>query len=161
MNNLAKFCLHLAFAALMLTSSMKVSAQLHEENEQIHWYADYDDARKEAMTQDKIVMLYFSGSDWSKPCIQLNKNILETDTFTKYITGNFVPVKLVFPKMRKNRQARKRGLHNEVLVERYNPNGIFPLLVFLDQDEKMIGFTGFSEISPHAYVAVIDKIIHP
>ena len=150
----------LVFTVFMLSSALQSTAQTSNESEPLHWYIDYDDAKKDALTSGKIMMLYFSGSDWCKPCIQLNKNILESEAFTKYVTGNFVPVKLDFPKMRKNKPSKNKIIHDENLAEKYNPNGVFPLLVFLDRDEKMIGFTGYSELSPNAYVAVIDKIIH-
>jgi thioredoxin-related protein len=143
----------------LLTSSLQSSAQSIKEEEPLHWFADFDTAKKEALTHGKIVMLYFSGSDWCKPCIKLDQQILQTETFTKYVSGNFVPVRLDFPRMKKNRTSKKLSVHNENLAEKYNPNGVFPLLVFLDQDEKMIGFTGYSELSPQAYVTVIEKII--
>jgi thioredoxin-related protein len=62
--------------------------------------------------------------------------------------------------MKKNRISKKKVIHNEDLAERYNPNGVFPLLVFLDKNEKMIGFTGFTDVSPFAYVSIIENIIH-
>ena len=125
----------------------------------LEWLTDYEIAKQEAGINGKYMMLYFSGSDWCKPCIQLNKNILDTETFSDYAKGNFVPVKLDFPKMKKNRQTKKKVIHNEDLAEKYNPNGVFPLLVFLDKNEEMIGFTGFTDVSPRAYVSMIEKII--
>ena len=125
----------------------------------LEWLTDYEIAKQEAGINGKYMMLYFSGSDWCKPCIQLNKNILDTETFSDYAKGNFVPVKLDFAKMKKNRQTKKKVIHNEDLAEKYNPNGVFPLLVFLDKNEEMIGFTGFTDVSPRAYVSMIEKII--
>ena len=145
---------------LFLTFSQLDSfAQAGDSEEIIEWYSDYEAAKDVAEVTGKHLLVYFSGSDWCKPCIQLNKNILETETFSSYAKGNFVPVKLDFPKMRKNRQSKKKVIHNEHLAERYNPNGVFPLLVFLDQNEEMIGFTGYTDVSPNAYITIIDKII--
>ena len=160
MSRTKKITASIALSIFLISASLDLSAQLPSEPETLNWYQDYDDAKKDAMTNGKLVMLYFSGSDWCKPCIQLNQNILESAAFTKYATGKFVPVKLDFPKMKKNRHSKHVTLHNEALAEKYNPNGVFPLLVFLDNNEKMVGFTGYSELSPQAYVAVIDKIIH-
>lgn len=159
MNKANKILVSIALSIFLLSITLESSAQLPENPETLNWYQDYDNAKREAITDGKIVMLYFSGSDWCKPCIQLNQNILESSTFTKYAAGNFVPVKLDFPKMKKNRHSKDITVHNEALAEKYNPNGVFPLLVFLDENEQMIGFTGYSELSPNAYVAVIDKII--
>lgn len=160
MHRLIKNLASLAIAIFLLSSTLKLSAQSVAEPESLVWYEDYNTAKKDAMTNGKYIMLYFSGSDWCKPCIKLNRNILETDTFSKYATGNLVPLRLDFPKMKKNRKPKQTVDQNEALAEKYNPNGVFPLLVFVDKNEKMIGFTGFSELSPQAYVTMIEKIIH-
>ncbi len=146
--------------SISLSSPNKALAQaptVHHST--LAWYTDFNAAMKDAGSNGKYVMLYFSGSDWCKPCIQLNKNVIDTDTFSEYAAGNFVPVKLDFPKMKKNKHSKKMVDNNEALAEKYNPNGVFPLLVFLDKNEKMIGFTGFTDISPDAYVSIIKNII--
>ena len=150
--------LFILFLSTLLSQS-PTFAQESVSTSTLGWYEDFNEALKEADADGKFVMLYFSGSDWCKPCIQLNKNILDTDTFSKYATVNFVPVKLDFPKMKKNRHSRNKVIYNEALAEKYNPNGVFPLLVFLDKNEEMIGFTGFTDVSPQAYVSIIEKII--
>ena len=148
------------FLVLFITFSQLDSfAQAGDSEEVIEWYSDFETAKNVAGVTGKHLLLYFSGSDWCKPCIQLNKNILDTETFSSYAKGNFVPVKLDFPKMRKNRQSKRKVIHNEDLAEKYNPNGVFPLLVFLDQNEEMIGFSGYTDVSPNAYIVIIDKII--
>lgn len=126
----------------------------------LEWYSDFEQAKQLAEPAGKYVLLYFSGSDWCKPCIQLNENILTTETFSEYAKGIFVPVKLDFPKMRKNRLSKKKTTYNEDLAEKYNPNGVFPLLVFLDNNDKMIGFTGYTDVSPRTYVGMIERILN-
>lgn len=123
------------------------------------WLTDYEVAKKEAENRGKYLMLYFSGSDWCKPCIQLSKNVLDTETFSKYAGENFVALRLDFPKMKKNRLSKEEISQNEALAEKYNPNGVFPLLVILDKEEKVIGFTGFANVSPGEYVSIIENII--
>lgn len=123
------------------------------------WLTDFEDAKKEADNSDRYLMLYFSGSDWCKPCIQLSKNILNTETFSKYAEENFVALRIDFPKMKKNRLSKEQNIQNEALAEKYNPNGVFPLLVILDKEEKVIGFTGFANVSPGEYVSIIENII--
>ena len=159
-HNLIKF-IGSASLILLLTLTQKESlAQTLNNPSSLEWYSDYDMAKKEAGIEGKYMLLYFSGSDWCKPCIQLSKNILDTQTFSEYAKGNFIPVKLDFPKMKKNKLSKNSEERNETLAEKFNPNGVFPLLVFLDKNEKMIGFTGFTDVSPQAYVSLIDNIIH-
>lgn len=160
MHSLKKFIGTASLIIILSITQQDTFAQELHDKAPLEWLTDYEIAKEEAGINDKYVMLYFSGSDWCKPCIQLNKNILETETFSEYAKGNFVPVKLDFPKMKKNRISKKKVIHNEDLAERYNPNGVFPLLVFLDKNEEMIGFTGFTDISPMAYVSIIENIIH-
>ena len=151
----------IGIASIVLLLSFSLSrAQESVDSNMIEWHTDYEAAKMEVGNDGKIMMLYFSGSDWCKPCIQLDKNILNTETFSSYAKGNFVPVKLDFPKMRKNKISKKKVIHNEDLAEKYNPNGVFPLLVFLNKNEEMVGFTGFTDVSPSAYVSIIEKIIH-
>ena len=158
-NGLVRLIGSAALILLLTLSQKEASAQeLHPEHS-LEWYSDFELAKEKAGDNGKYVMLYFSGSDWCKPCIQLNKQILETETFSEYAKGNFVPVKLDFPRMRRNKPSKKTEAHNVNLADKYNPNGVFPLLVFLDNNEKMIGFTGFTDVSPYAYVSIIQKII--
>ena len=158
-HNLSKFIGAASLIIALVCSQKDIMAQDIQVSPLMEWHSDYKLAKTEAGEHGKYVMLYFSGSDWCKPCIQLNKNILDTETFSEYAKGNFVPVKLDFPKMKKNRQSKKKVMYNEDLAEKYNPNGVFPLLVFLDQNENMIGFTGFTDVSPRAYVSLIENII--
>ena len=158
-HSLINFLGTFSLVLILSLNQLDTFAQAAESSSIIEWYSDFEAAKNEAGNNGKYVMLYFSGSDWCKPCIQLNKNVLETETFSQYANGNFVPVKLDFPKMRKNRQSKKKVIHNEHLADKYNPNGVFPLLVFLDKDEEMIGFTGYTDVSPRAYVTIIDTII--
>lgn len=158
-HSLRKFIGASSLIIALVLSQKDIAAQEIQVSSALEWYSDFELAKTEAGVHGKYVMLYFSGSDWCKPCIQLNKNILDTETFSEYAKGNFVPVKLDFPKMKKNRQSKKKVIYNEGLAEKYNPNGVFPLLVFLDQNDKMIGFTGFTDVSPRAYVSLIENII--
>ena len=148
-----------SFCLLLILSQNYLKAQTASNNSFVDWQNDFELAKKEAGFDGKFVMLYFSGSDWCKPYIQLNNNILETETFSDYVKGNFVPVKLDFPKMKKNKPSKNKVVHNEELADKFNPNGVFPLLVFLDSNDEMIGFTGFTDVSPYAYVSIIKKIM--
>lgn len=135
-------------------------AQADTGDQMLKWYSDFETAKKVAGANGKNVMLYFSGSDWCEHCVQLNNTVLDTETFSNYAKGNFVPVKLDFPKMRKKKTHWKKEVPNKDLATKFNPNGVFPLLVFLDQNDEMIGFTGFADLSPNIYVSIIKKILH-
>jgi thioredoxin-related protein len=123
-HSLIKFVGSITLILVLSLTQKEVAAQEISQKPALEWYSDFEMAKQEADVNGKYVMLYFSGSDWCKPCIQLNKNILETETFSDYAKGNFVPVKLDFPKMRKNRQSKKSVSYNENLADRFNPNAL-------------------------------------
>lgn len=157
-HGLIKFIGTIFIVTLLSFTNIKAVAQAGEPATTLEWYSDINEAKQDAISGGKYVMLYFSGTDWSKPCDALNKKILDTATFSEYAKGNLVPVKLDYPKMGKKK--KKKGFNEGDLAKIYNPNGVFPLLVFLDGTDRMVGFTGFNDISPSAYVSMIENILN-
>lgn len=143
----------------IFTFQKPLFGQDNNSHSNLSWYTDFEDAIKDADASGKNVMLYFSGSDWCKPCIQLSKNILETEIFSDYAVRKLVPIKLDFPKMKKNKLSKKVSSRNEAIAEKYNPNGVFPLLVFIDRNKNIIGFTGYSDVSPETFISIIERIM--
>ena len=44
---------------------------------------------------------------------------------------------------------------NEILAEKYNKNGSFPLVVLLDKTGKVLGMSGFKNISAPEYIELL------
>jgi thiamine biosynthesis lipoprotein len=82
---------------------------------------------------DKPVLLIFSGSDWCVPCIQFNKKILKDSVFLKFASNKLVLLEADFPQRKKIPTDLKKAY--ESLAERFNPNGIFPLIVILTAED--------------------------
>ncbi len=116
----------------------------------------YDQALEKANQDQKILVLQFSGSDWCAPCIKLEKNILHTPTFQEY-AKQFVWLKVDFPQKKANRLSKAQTEENEKIAERYNPKGLFPFLVFIDNDESIVGTIKYHNVSPEEYAKMIDK----
>ena len=123
------------------------------------WKTDYETALSQAKKEHKTVMLYFSGSDWCKPCILLRREIFDTETFQEYAKGNLVPVKLDFPRLKKNRLPEEQIQQNEALANRFNHEGAFPSVVFLDPDEHVIEKSGYRSGGPDEYVSYLESIL--
>ena len=82
------------------------------------WLTDYEEAIARAKKEHKRIMLYFSGSDWCKPCIIWKKEVFDTDIFQEYANGKLVPLKLDFPRLKKNRLPEGQVEQNESLAAR-------------------------------------------
>ena len=61
-----------------------------------------------------------------------------------------------FPKKRTNQLTPELTEANKKLAEKYNKNGSFPLVVLLDKSGKVVGMTGFKNVSAIEYI----KLLH-
>lgn len=91
-----------------------------------------------AKTENKSVLLYFSGSDWCAPCVKFKKFIVNTPEFQTFATENLVIYNADFPRLSKNKLAKEVEKENETLADKYNSKGIFPLILLLDADGNVI-----------------------
>lgn len=119
---------------------------------------DFDKAVDLSKAKQKVLVLQFSGSDWCAPCIKLEKNILNTAVFEAY-AEQYVWLKVDFPRRKENRLSKEQQKENDMLAERYNPNGLFPLIVFLDADQKVLASIKYLNVSPEAYIERIESIL--
>jgi thioredoxin-related protein len=102
------------------------------------WLTDFEEARAIANKENKLILINFSGSDWCAPCIRLEKEIFETDSFLSYARELLVLVKADFPRLKKNKLEKKQEERNNALAEQYNPRGKFPYTVLLDSNGKVL-----------------------
>ena len=123
------------------------------------WETNYEAALSQAKKEHKTMMLYFSGSDWCKPCILLRKEVFDTETFQHYANENLVAVKLDFPRLKKNKLSEEQIQQNEALAMRFNHEGAFPSVVFLNVDEQVIEKSGYRSGGPDEYVSYVESVL--
>lgn len=121
-------------------------------------FMSYDKALQQSEAEGKIMVIQFAGSDWCSPCIRLDEQILETEEFKDY-REQFVWLKADFPRKKDKRLSKAHQAHNDALAERFNNKGAFPLLVFVDSSEKVLGTIGYQPVTVAEYKALIDQII--
>ena len=91
-----------------------------------------------AKQEHKKVLLYFSGSDWCAPCIKFKKTFIQNEAFQSFASENLIVVNADFPRLKKNALSAEQTTENEKLADKYNANGIFPLVLVLDENGKVI-----------------------
>lgn len=123
-----------------------------------NWKSNFEEAKAEAMKQEKNILLVFSGSDWCAPCIKLDKNIWQSEEFKKYSDQNYILYKADFPKKKANQLSDKLKNQNNELAEKYNQNGNYPLVVLLDKNGKVLGMTGYKNVSPNDYLEILKSL---
>ena len=102
------------------------------------WEPSFENAKKTAKTEHKLILLNFSGSDWCGPCIMLRKEYFESEVFSKMAEANLVLVNADFPRKKKNIASDEVVKRNEALAELYNKKGVFPFTLLLDADGKVL-----------------------
>ena len=124
-----------------------------------NWKTNFDEAKKEAAEQNKNILLVFSGSDWCAPCIKLDNVVWKSEVFKMEAEKNWVIYKADFPKKKANQLIPELTESNKKLAEKYNKNGSFPLVILLDKTGKVIGMTGFKNISATDYIQLIHSLV--
>ncbi|MDG2193319.1 MAG: thioredoxin family protein [Polaribacter sp.] len=116
------------------------------------WHVDFAKATEEASRSNKKIILVFQGSDWCAPCIKLDRKIWSTELFKTYAKTHFVLLKADFPRRKKNKLPKNQEEKNQLLAEKYNQQGYFPLVLVLDKKGKVLGQLGYENVSPKEYI---------
>lgn len=103
------------------------------------------------------VLLIFSGSDWCQPCIRFEKQVLSDSAFLSFAQTSLNVVKADFPQRKKLLPAQRR--ENELLAERYNPEGKFPHVVLIRPDGAVLAVLSADAENGAAFVAQIEKYL--
>lgn len=124
-----------------------------------HWQTNFEQVKAQALNENKSIVLVFSGSDWCAPCIKLDKTVWQSEAFKNEAEKNWIIYKADFPKKKANQLAVEMTEQNKKLAEKYNKNGSFPLVVILDKNAKVLGMTGFKNVSAEEYIKIIQSFI--
>ncbi len=116
-----------------------------------NWYTSFDEAQKQAISQNKNMVLVFQGSDWCAPCIKLDKDVWSSQEFQNLANKHFIMLKADFPRKKANKLSKTLTEQNAKLAEMYNTQGFFPLVVLLDTKANVLGKMGYEKITPTAY----------
>ena len=125
-----------------------------------NWTTSLDAAKTEAISSNKNILLVFSGSDWCAPCIKLDRTIFQSDVFKAEAEKKWVLLKADFPKKKGNLLSAEQTESNKKLAEKYNKEGNFPLVVLLDATGKVLGITGYKNVSPTEYVQLLNAMVN-
>ena len=137
-----------ALLALLSFSSVAAAAD---------WSTDYVKALATAKSQNKRVLLDFTGSDWCGPCIQFKKQVFSRPEFAAYAEKNLVLVEVDYPQRKK--QSAELVKQNERLSKQYGIEEAkgFPTVVLLDPNGKILReLTGYDGESAAELIAWIE-----
>lgn len=124
------------------------------------WETDLQSALRKSASHDKPVMLFFTVSDQCENCRMLEQDIFSTDVFKSFSSNEVIPVKLDFSKMGADASVEVFE-RNLLIIEKYNKDGFFPLVVLLDTNGKVKGKSGiYEKEDARTYIGKLKDMIH-
>lgn len=124
------------------------------------WFTNSGEAKIYAVENQVPIMLVFAGSDWCKPCMMLKHDILQNEMFQKYFPTRFAILYLDFPMQAKNKLVPEQKKQNELLAEKYNKSGLFPNLVLIESNGKVIGQINFKQQATEVFIDQCNTLIN-
>jgi thiol-disulfide isomerase/thioredoxin len=118
------------------------------------WRNDLSGALQQAQSENKRVLLDFTGSDWCPWCIKFDQEVLSTEKFAAYAGQNLELVKVDFP--HHTPQSADLRQANEALAKQFQVDS-YPTYVLLDSVGRELGRqNGYVEGGPDAFISKLD-----
>jgi protein disulfide-isomerase len=123
------------------------------------WMTDYAKAVDLAKSQNKAILLDFTGSDWCGWCMKMKQETLDTPAFKHYAQKNLVLVEVDYPHNKAQTEQEKQ--QNQKLGKQFEITG-YPAFVLLDKDGKELGRQGgYLQGGPSAFIAKLNTFYKP
>lgn len=137
------------FTSVLCSLAIHCSAQ--------EWSNNLNQAFREASMTNKKVLLFFSTDENCERCQKLDKNVLQSSEFKDFAKDDYILVKQDFEPTDDPQQLEQ----NLLVVEKYNKDGFFPLLVILNKNAKVIGQVGaYNNETPDQYLDRLLSVKH-
>ncbi len=126
----------------------------------LDWKTNFDEAKVLAKSQNKPILMYFTGSDWCTPCKQLKQDYFASEEFKK--KASKVILVLVDLPFRQDIISEEQREKNKVLEKKYNTESSFPLLVgFSPSGKKLDELSGYGSLRDTTYhFRFLDNLIN-
>lgn len=138
------------FTTILVMLFFGLSGQAQE------WLTNRTEAISKAEKTGQKIILLFSGSDWCAPCVRLKKDVLSSPMFIDF-SKDFVLLNADFP--RKKTKDKESVKQNESLAEEFNPKGVFPLVVLMDQQGNKLGSLTYGNEQPKEFIHKLQQAI--
>lgn len=129
------------------------------------WLPGYEQALSQARKEDKVILAYFSGSDWDPWTQKLETDVLNTDAFRQWAASRVVLLQVDFAREKHTSAIVKT--QNEKLKTKYSVAKV-PTFVFLDPYGLPFARAGYDDVrlrdeepkgEPKAAIAFLDGVL--
>ena len=136
------------FAGLIFLSAFSVASDAKAQ-----WHTDVDKAAQIALKDGRDILLLYTGSAWDETSQKLDSEVLSQDGFETEMSGDFVLVKLDFPK------APEGGETDQPKYNWAKKFGVttYPTVVLTDATMKPFAITGYQEGGLENYLGMLSE----
>ena len=121
---------------LVLICSVTLTAQ-NKKSIDLNWQTDFEKAKELATSEDKHILIYFTGYDRTDSCQMLNEDFFYTEKFQKIAKEHLILVRVNEP-MREDAISDEQKKKNATLSKKYHQK-VHPTVVLVDAEGKLIG----------------------
>jgi rhodanese-related sulfurtransferase/thioredoxin-related protein len=147
------------FTNLLLISMLGLATSSVRADE-LTWLTDLSKAQAQAQAEKKSVLLFFHGSDWCPPCIEMQRQVFRSPEFIAYSRQTLVLVDVDFPE--KSRQSEELKRANLALKTKFNVGDTFPAIVLLNESgETVFQESGYAGGGPSEVVPNLQRHAKP
>jgi protein disulfide-isomerase len=114
------------------------------------WHTDMNKAIAISKSENKPLLLFFTGSDWCGWCIRLQNEVFKTPEFSAWAIEKAVLVELDFPRRTQLPEALKT--QNNQLQQLFQVRG-YPTIWFTKEGIGVDGKTNLEQLGSTGYVA--------
>lgn len=129
-------------AALFLASGLRTG-------QAFEWRTDLNQALADARQKNRLLLIYFSGSDWCGYCRVLDAEVFSKPRFQEFAEANLVTVQADFPQAKPQPEALQ--IQNERLQRQFQVEG-FPTLLVFSPEGELIAQLGYEPGGPDVII---------
>ncbi len=119
----------------------------------LEWLTDIQAAREKAKNENKLLLLYFSGSDWCPACQRLKSETLDKPEFSDFARASLVLVEADFPRYKA--MPELQHVANVQLRKSYHVTS-YPTFVVLNSNGDEVKRIGY--VAAPALIAQLDRL---
>jgi len=119
------------------------------------WMTNFEKAQEKAKTEDRLLLMDFTGKGWCGWCTKLTNEVFDKPAFKEFADKNLVLLELDFQqpgKLPKDLEAQ-----NTKLMKKYGVKG-FPTIIVLNPAGEKVGQLGYQPGGPEAFIAKLKEM---
>lgn len=129
---------------------------LDEAQDFTSWTTDYEAAQSFAKKSGRKTLLLFTGSDWCRPCINMEGEVFHSEEF-KNLAKDLVLVKLDLPRRKpQDPELRKR---NHRLMRKYRASGFPTIIILSPEGKELYRKVGYRKGEKDSFLSEISSVI--